>query len=301
MPNAEAENYGLYLQDEVNLKTGIGQFIFIPAVRYDHFESDDVVGNSQSEGEVSPKLAASYKPTENLLLFGSWAKAFRAPNLTEIYASGQHFPNNNFVANPNLKPETVTTIEIGAGISFNSLFANNDSLEVKGSWHDSDGEDFITQVISFATFPGTTTNVNVANANLEGWEIDGEYQLNGFKTKLGLTHVTARNTDTRAFLDNSIPLTLVSDISYTFNNYNSTIGWRGRFAEENDEISSSATATDGYGAHDLYYRWQAKNIGNESLVVDLGIENITDKAYTKRFASLLEEGRSYVARLAYQW
>jgi hemoglobin/transferrin/lactoferrin receptor protein len=297
VPTADAENYGLYLQDEISFKSSLGQFILIPAVRYDHYESDDTVGNSQSEGEVSPKVAASYKPTENLLLFGSWSRAFRAPNLTEIYASGQHFPGNNFVANPNLKPETVTTIEIGAGISFNNLLANNDSIEIKGSWHDSDGEDFISQTITATT----TTNVNIANANLEGWEVDGEYQLNGFKTKIGVSHVTARNEDTRAFIDNSIPLTLVSDVSYTFNESNSTIGWRGRFAKENDEISSSATATDGYGVHDIYYRWQPKNIGNESLIIDLGIENLTDKAYTKRFASLLEEGRSYVARVAYQW
>jgi hemoglobin/transferrin/lactoferrin receptor protein len=297
VPNAEADNYGLYLQDEISFNSGIGQFIFIPAVRYDHYESNDTVGNNQSEGEVSPKIAASYKPTENFLLFGSWSRAFRAPNLTEIYASGQHFPGNNFIANPNLKPETVTTVEVGAGVNFNKLFSSNDHLEIKGSWFDSDGDNFISQTITFTT----TTNVNIANANLEGWEVDGEYQLNGFKTKLGLSHVTARNEDTRAFLDNSIPLTLVSDVSYTFNQYNSTIGWRGRFAKKNDEISSSATATDGYGVHDIYYRWQPNNIGNESLIVDLGIENITDKAYTKRFASLLEEGRSYVARLAYQW
>lgn len=41
--------------------------------------------------------------------------------------------------------------------------------------------------------------------------------------------------------------------------------------------------------------------GRGAVTVDFGIENVFDKAYTKRFASLLEEGRSYVAKVSYEW
>jgi hemoglobin/transferrin/lactoferrin receptor protein len=318
VPNAEADNYGFYLQDEINLESNIGQFFVIPAIRYDHYESNDVVGNSQSEGEFSPKISTSYKPTKNLLIFGSWAQAFRAPNLTELYPSGQHFPggfpiafhpifgfptafapNNNFVSNPNLLPETVTTFEIGAGINFDGVFSNNDHIEIKGAWHKSDGDDFITQEVNIAA--GTTRNLNIANAELTGWEIDGEYQVNGFKAKLGLSHVTAKNDDTGEFLSNSVPHTLITDISYNFNKSNGTIGWRTRMAEENDELPETEISTKGYSVHNLYYRWQNKDEGKEKLVIDLGIDNVTDKAYSRRFSGLYEEGRSYVARVAYQW
>jgi hemoglobin/transferrin/lactoferrin receptor protein len=318
VPNAEADNYGLYLQDEIDIQSRIGRFIVIPAIRYDHYESNDDVGNSQDEGEFSPKVAASYKPTKNLLLFGSWARAFRAPNLTELYPSGQHFPggfpiafhpifgfptafapNNNFVSNPNLRPETVTTVEVGAGINFNNVFTNNDHVEIKGAWHQSDGDDFITQEVNIAA--GTTTNLNIANAKLEGWEVEGQYSLHGLKARLSASHVTAKNDDTGAYLSNSVPHTFTSDISYSFNNSNSTIGWTTRIAEENDELPATETSTKGYSVYNLYYRWQNKDVGEDRLVIDLGIDNITDKTYARRFSSLFEEGRSYVARVAYQW
>ncbi len=322
VPDAEAENYGFYLQDEIEVNSSVGKLLVIPAVRYDSYESNDNAGNSQDESRFSPKISASYLPNENLMVYGSWAQAFRAPNLTELYPAGQHFPgltfcpalpfpgcppvplvtifpNNFFIPNPNLRPETVTTLEFGAGITFDGLLAANDFLEVKGAWHHSDGDDFITQEVDIAA--GTTRNFNIPSAELEGWEVDGTYVYNGFAVRIGASHITATNEATGEFLPNGIPHTLVSDVSYSPVGTGSTFGIRGRFAEGNDEVPATETPTDGYGVMDMYYRWQSGNVGKESLVLDLGVENITDKAYTRRFASLLEEGRSYVARVAYQW
>lgn len=320
VPNAEAENYGFYIQDEISIQSNIGEFLLIPAIRFDNFESDDVNGNSQSENEFSPKFAGSYKPTDNLLLFGSWARAFRAPNLTELYPAGQHFPgvsfcpapvpgcppvplvvvfpDNNFVSNPNLSPETVTTIEIGAGIKGDNLFFTDDQIEIKGGWHRSEGDNFITQEVNTAA--GTTTNLNIANALLKGWEVEGQYQIGGFTARIAASAVEATNDDTGAFLDSSNPKTLITDFSYSFKKAG-ILGWRSRFAERNSEVSTASNITAGYGVYDIYYRWQNNKVGKESLIIDLGIDNITDKAYTKRFATLLEEGRSYGARIAYQW
>jgi hemoglobin/transferrin/lactoferrin receptor protein len=53
--------------------------------------------------------------------------------------------------------------------------------------------------------------------------------------------------------------------------------------------------------HDLYYRWTPQDKGLESLTVDVGVENLFDKAYRRRFATLVEEGRSYVGRVSYRW
>jgi hemoglobin/transferrin/lactoferrin receptor protein len=40
----------------------------------------------------------------------SYAEAFRAPSLTDLYVSGQHFPRNAFVPNPTLQPATSRNI-----------------------------------------------------------------------------------------------------------------------------------------------------------------------------------------------
>jgi hemoglobin/transferrin/lactoferrin receptor protein len=320
VPDAEATNYGFYLQDEIALNTAIGDFLIIPATRFDQYKSNDENGNSQDENEVSPKLSASYKPTKNVVLFGSWAQAFRAPNLTELYPAGQHFPgvsfcpapipgcppvpivtvfpNNNFIANPNLRPEVVRTAELGAGIDFDGVLAKGDRVKIKGSFYESTGDDFIAQDVNIAA--GTTRNFNIPTAKLRGWELEGQYGVGALSARLGLSYVKATNDDTGEYLSNNVPLTLVADLNYRLNAIESVIGWRARFAEENDRVGNNDVPTAGYGVHDLYYRWAPTNQWKR-LTVDLGIENIFDKAYSRRFATLLEEGRSYVARVSYQW
>lgn len=321
VPNAEATNWGVYIQDEIALDTESGEFLIIPAVRFDNYDSEDEIGNSQDESEVSPKFSASYKPNDQLLFFGSWARAFRAPNLTELFPIGQHFPgvsfcpalpapgcppvpivvvfpDNFFVPNPDLRPETVTTFEIGFGFDLQNIFTTGDQLNFKAAYYDSDGDDFIAQVVD--TAGGTTTSFNIPNASITGFEIEGQYQSSAFGAKLGLSMTDAEDDDTGEKLTvNNVPLTLITDFNYRFNANQHLIGWRSRYARANDDVADGDLETAGYGIHDLYYRWSPKQF--ESLTVDLGVENITDKFYQRRTLPIPEEGRSFVARLQYQW
>ncbi|MBL4906113.1 MAG: TonB-dependent hemoglobin/transferrin/lactoferrin family receptor [Sneathiella sp.] len=306
VPDAETLNYGFYVQDEISVSTSFGKFMIIPAARFDRFQSEDNDGNEQDESAVSPKISLSYKPTENFVFFSSLAQAFRAPNMTELYASGVHFPgipfvfpDNNFIPNPDLKPETVTTFEVGAGINFKSVLAGHDQVKIKGSWYRSKGEDFITQSVD--VFAGTTTNSNIDNAKLWGWEVEGEYAIHPFKARAGLSYVNAKDEDTGEYLSNNVPLTLVTDFSYAVDSISSLVGWRSRYADENDNVGSGEIPTDGYGVHDLYYRWAPIEGRLQNLTLDLGVENIFDRRYQKRFATLNEEGRSYVARVSVKW
>ena len=262
VPSAEATNLGFYLQDEVSLHTPVGDVLFIPALRFDHYESDDEGGNSQNENEVSPKVSLSYKPLESVMLFGSWAQAFRAPNLTELYPAGLHFPggfpiafgpltrpeigpdgrpvlgpdgrpvhvpvlrpdgrpvfaptlfapDNRFVPNQDLKPETVTTVELGAGLDFHSVLMSNDRFTVKGSWFTSEGDDFIAQEVDVRA--GTTRSLNIPDADLTGWEFEGQYGLELFTARLGMSYVKAKNDDTGEYLSNNVPLTIVAGLSF---------------------------------------------------------------------------------------
>tara|TARA_B100000965_G_scaffold127646_1_gene106172 strand:- start:15501 stop:17417 length:1917 start_codon:yes stop_codon:yes gene_type:complete len=297
VPDAEGLAYGLYIQDEIALKPGFGDLSIIPAVRWDAYSTEDDTGGSQDASKASPKISVSYKPIEQVMVFGSWAKAFRAPNMTELYPSGQHYPGNNFIANTDLKPETVTTIEFGAGLNFRGILDQGDHARVKGSWFSSDGKNFISQEIS-----GTTTQyINVPNAKLYGWEVEGTYSLNPVSITLGATFVSSRNDDTGANLDNNIPLTVVADINYKVEAIDSLFGLRGRFANANERSSGTSGQTDGYGVLDIYYRWRPDDPGMESMTVDLGIENLLDKSYAKRYATLRETGRNYVARVNYTW
>jgi hemoglobin/transferrin/lactoferrin receptor protein len=209
------------------------------------------------------------------------------------------FPNNNFIANTELRPETVTTVEIGAGLTFDNVIAQNDEFRVKGSVYESRGDDFINQVVNINA--GTTFTSNISQALLRGWEAEGQYSTGKLNTRLGLSYLKATNEETGEFLGNNVPLTLVMDVNYQFDSVESVVGWRGRFAEGNDRVGNNDAPTDGYGVHDLYYRWAPTSKELQAMTVDVGVENVFDKDYTRRFVTLREEGRSYVARVSYQW
>lgn len=297
VPDAEARAYGLYLQDEITVQSSIGKWLIVPAARFDSYHSEDNNAQSQDESQVSPKLSLSYLPNDNLMLFGSLAQAFRAPNMTELYPSGQHFPGNNFVSDPDLKPETVTTLELGAGYRSSDLVAKGDNARIKASVYRSEGKDFITQKVGTTT----TTNLNIENAVLMGFEIEGEYRLNPITLKVGLSEVFAENDDTGEYLTNNTPLTFVGDVGYDVQSIDSTIGWRTRIADKSDRANSSMSRTDGYAVHDIYYRWRPSRGKLQNATLDLGVENLFDKAYSTRYGSLLEEGRSYVAKASMKW
>ena len=107
-----------------------------PAVRYDHYQG--------TGGKTTPKVGLRWKPFDQLLVRGSFAKGFRAPSLTELYqpatqgvsAPGLTDPQrcigNNIVGNStdcntqfnatlggntHLQPETSTTYTAGIVVS----------------------------------------------------------------------------------------------------------------------------------------------------------------------------------------
>ena len=91
-----ANIFALYLQDEYQLRPNLS---LIGGVRYDHYDSFG--------GTTNPRLALIYKPVEKSVLKLLYGKAFRAPNVYEMfYADGV-----TYSANPDLQPEKITTTE----------------------------------------------------------------------------------------------------------------------------------------------------------------------------------------------
>lgn len=309
VPDAEADVFGFYLQDEITL-SGLGkvpgELTIIPGLRFDHYESEDSIGNSQEESQLSPKIATSYRPVKWLNLFGSYSEAFRAPNLTEIYSTGTHFAiptippfvlggTNNFIPNPNLRPESTQTFEIGAGLEFEDIIQNGDKFQIKGSRYFIDAEDFIDlEVLGAAPGPGccgTSQNVNVPNAELDGWDIELSYDTAKWAARLGYVETDGRNEDTGEFLNNIVPPTLTANLEYKVPEKGLSLGWRSRFAKEHEDVNDTEDARDGYGVHDVYARWKPQDL--QSLTLNAGIDNIFDKDYETVFAGSPNPGMNF--------
>lgn len=116
--NQQMNNFGLFMQDRHDfVKDDLGNTV-LSSTFGARADITKIVGG-MSAFEVSPKFSILFSPqTENLflnntsfrLLFG---RAFRSPSIAEIFFKKSLFGGFEFIYNPNLNPEEMTSIEFG--------------------------------------------------------------------------------------------------------------------------------------------------------------------------------------------
>ncbi|OAG28240.1 TonB-dependent receptor [Thermodesulfatator autotrophicus] len=105
---------GLFAQDKWVLKKNLSLFL---GLRYDHwwtyngYSSVDGSYSSRDTGTVSPKVALVWEPFQDTTLRLSYGKAFRAPNVYELYRTWTSSWGTTYHSNPNLGPEKAYTTE----------------------------------------------------------------------------------------------------------------------------------------------------------------------------------------------
>jgi outer membrane receptor protein involved in Fe transport len=111
----DLNNQAVYLQNESEFFSSL---FFTLGLRYDI--------NSISDNSVSPKVGLLYRLNDRIDLRSSVGRAYRAPNLNELYTpTWMMVPGVPFESHPDLEPEIVwsydlgTTIRISDHLSFN--------------------------------------------------------------------------------------------------------------------------------------------------------------------------------------
>ncbi|MGX6646571.1 TonB-dependent receptor domain-containing protein [Maricaulaceae bacterium MS644] len=302
------------LETRVDLRRA-GELILLPGVRFDRFESETQGQDSNEDEAVSPRLAVTWAPNETVRVFASWGEAFRAPSLNELYLSDTHFslphpvlgpPNfitNEFISNPDLKPETTETFEIGAGFNREGLFTANDRFEIKGAWFTTEAEDLINLSVDFAFSPtcfappffapcsaGTSFSENLDSAELEGFEIAAAYTNGPWELSGAVYEVDGENTATGEPLGALQPIMGHVTARYRLDAARLTLGGRLGFAGEFDKTRDPAAERDGYTVLDLYAGWRP--FEGERVRIDLGVDNVFDEDFERVFAGVSEPGRS---------
>ena len=124
--SGEADSLGIYGQDEWQITDRLLAHL---GLRYDYWKNTNgridapgwTAGNlyksypSRSAEAFNPKVALRYEVTPTLAVRTSYGSAFRAPSVYELYRTGR-IGSTTYSANPDLKPETVTTFDVGADI-----------------------------------------------------------------------------------------------------------------------------------------------------------------------------------------
>jgi len=339
VPNGSAEFTGVFAQIEAEIARPFGlpgRLIFIPGIRHDSFESaSDLSQQTASDSQVSPRLGASYAPADWLRLFASYSEGFRAPSLNELYLDGVHFPvphpvlfnpalgqfvfvNNNFVPNPDLKPESSETVELGFGLDFKDLLTSGDRFQGKISYFESDVSDLINLTVDFtydptcfagpAFFPctaGTTNSANIDGARLQGWEAEASYEAPRWYSRLSASTLKGTNNATGEDVGTLTPDRLALDLGLKLTEWNTRLGTRLQLAGEFERRGLAGNALTvverraGYAVLDFYASWRPDFLNG--VRVDAGVDNIFDHDYDRVFEGVSEPGRNFKIAIAWQF
>lgn len=322
VPDAEAEFYGAFAQAELSIAEPFGalpgEVLIIPGVRYDYFHTDSEVDAANSDDAVSPRIGVSYLPTDWLLFFANYAHAFRAPTFDELYLTGTHFfipvgagVTNSFVPNPDLKPQRTETLEFGAGVDFDDVLEKGDRFKVKGTYFNIWGEDFIDLKVEQPELfvdcnpfiPGACNGItfldNVPRAKLWGSEVEASYENARVRLALGYSHINGENRDTGAYLGSLAPEQVAFDAGLKLPEFDSIVGWRVLAAAKFDKVDDESEKRDGYVTHDIYAAWQPSKGPLEGLRLDLGVDNVFDKSYSRVYTEAKEAGVNVKGQVSY--
>jgi len=222
-PDTHYALLGAFVQDQISY----GALTVTPGLRFDRYQLDAKTGDplytgtpvSSSDNALSPRLAILYEVSPALIPYAQYAHGFRAPSPDEV--------NNGFanpiygytsIGNPNLKPETSDTIEIGLK---GKLGTGYGPLHYSAAAFTGRYRNFISQQIvggaGTSTDPLVFQYVNYSQAYIHGLEGRAEWALpNGIslKTAMAFTQGHVDSNGVGQPLDTINPFSAVFGIRY---------------------------------------------------------------------------------------
>lgn len=287
-PDADMLISGFYIDNQLDVTEALQ---LTAGIRYDSFDLSSASGNDRTDDAISPRFSASYRLTSWMQPYVSYAEAFNAPSLTQLYNDGIHFGNNRFVPNPNLDAEKAKTWEFGTNFKADQLFTSRDSLRAKVAVFKNEITDYIEQSVT-GGFTGTTTSSNLPEAEIKGFEADVNYDTGVVFAGLAASILRGENSETGENLSNIQGDKLSLSGGYRLMDYGLELGGRATMVAKQDRMPDDTADRGGYTRLDLFARWDASNYV-DGLQVNAGIDNLLDQTYRTSDAIIYEPGRNF--------
>lgn len=275
-PSGDRLAWGTYVQDRILFDEWLE---VIGALRYDSFslENEDI---SSSGSRLSPKITVGVTPFDPVTFYATYAEGYRAPALTEMLIDGLHPPPvsaGRFFPNPDLKPEVARTVEAGANVRLDDVFADGDRLRLKAGVFRNDVDDYIDQVFVMFPIPGGYQYQNVAEARIEGFEFEGSYDAGFVFAGLAGHILDGIDVTTDKPLQKVPPNRLVATLGFRAFEERLTVGTRLTAVASKEEASDLGFVGLPYEIVDVFARYRF----NDRAVADLALNNIFDRQYTQ--------------------
>lgn len=288
-PSGKRRVSGAYIQDKLTYEW----LEVVGALRYDSYKLDGDT-TEVSGDRLSPRLTVGVSPFEQpglsgLQFYGTYAEGYRSPSLSETVISGLH-PNGvvfPFLPNPDLRPETAKTWEVGLNYGYDGAFAADDSLRLKAAYFNNDVDDYIggTMVSAFDPTAGCPMinprlpicfqYQNFANAKIRGFELEGIYDASWGFAGLSASIINGHTIDEDGLREDLITIPssqVTAQIGFRFLEDKLTIGGEVQY---NGAPKGNDAAKD-YTLVNAFASYQA----TEDFRVDFRADNIFDVKYS---------------------
>lgn len=292
--NSKTTRADLYLQDEMSWLDG--RLTLTPGLRWANYKidpkpnADYVVSpgkepSKQSKSRLVPQVGALFKLSDEYAIYARYAEGFKMPTAQQLYTSLPSI-GFNLVPNPDLKPESVRSYEMGIrGQLQDSAYFDHAVFSV--GVFKSDYKNFIQ---SFYNPPGTNdyTYRNLSKVNIWGIEASGEVQFN--KNWSVMSSVSWQRGDFRYDAksekqphDSIVPLTAVLGVKWQQPSIGTDIEVIGTFAQGVKRASDPGMfKPSGYAVYDAYLNWTPPALSKSSgrsVSFRIGVENLLDRRY----------------------
>lgn len=306
----KAKMWALFAQDEIPIMKNLTAYL---GLRYDWWETYDgyVVDidtnkwqpkpgypkeyDSRSDSSVSPKLAVVYRPFETTTVRSSVGQSFRAPTVYELYRTWTSSSGVTYAGNPDLKPETTISWDIGVE---QKLW---EGAKVSLTYFENYMEDLIYRKTVSSTYQEL---VNIGKAESRGVEFEAEQRINKWLRLYGnFTYTDSEVTDNPAKPEIEgkrliqVPLWM-GNVGVQFEKAPFKGSIVGRYVGKRYNDDTNADRKSGvYGSYDPYWVVDLKisyDITKWS-TISFMVENLFDEDYYSYYKA---PGRSWFAEVS---
>ncbi|MBV5412483.1 catecholate siderophore receptor CirA [Klebsiella pneumoniae] len=305
--STSASQYALFIEDEWRI---IEPLALTTGIRMD---------DHQTYGDHwSPRAYLVYNATDTVTVKGGWATAFKAPSLLQLnpdWTTNSCRGSCSIVGNPDLKPETSESFELGLyyrgeeGWLENvegsiTTFQNNvdDMIDVLRTSSASEAPCY-PNFVGWKTVNGKRVPIfryfNVNKARIKGVETEVKIPF-GDEWKLTVNYTYNDGRDLSNGGDKPLQ-------TLPFHTANGTLDWKplddwsfyvtANYTGQQRAVSATGKTPGGYTLFDVGAAWQeTKNVKLRS-----GVQNVGDKDLSRDDYSYTEEGRRYFMAVDYRF
>lgn len=260
----------------------------VPALRYDRFQlsaGKDALyplnPASLSDGRLSPKLGMVFRATDAVSVYGNLASGFKSPSPAQLNSFFENVTGfYRTIPNPNLKPETSRTLEVGARGQSGMLAW--DAAAFHGRY-----KDFIEELVQVSGTgrpgdPLTFQAVNRQAVRISGFEVKGTVRVGpATGVKLALGHTQGRDTATGKPLNSVNPRKLMVGVDHTVGAWQLGAAVTHVAGKSAADIHNTLTggltqfATPAYTTLDVKASWQL----SKTTRLTAAVHNLTNRKY----------------------